>query len=229
MQHRFQGYQVVFQQSFAGLHNVHDHVGQAGEGGQLNGAVQLDDVDLPAAGGIVGLGDVGELGGHPQGPGAGVPEVFGARHAHAAFADVQVQQLVDLRLVLQQDVLTGHADIRRASLHIDAHVRGLDPEVADARVLVGEDQLSAVLPDGRAAIARLLEHGVDVFTQSAFRQGNVNQGLRLLPGRSAVHRDRHSLSAGPERSVPGPAGPGPFPSPGPRRSGANSAAVRPRR
>ncbi|CAN4036517.1 hypothetical protein KMBAHK_KMBAHK_07930, partial [Dysosmobacter welbionis] len=55
-------------QGGARLHDVHNHIREAQDGGQLNGAVQLDDVDVSALGGVVPLGDIPEFGGHPQGP-----------------------------------------------------------------------------------------------------------------------------------------------------------------
>ena len=42
--------QAVFPEGGARLHDVHDDVREAQDGGQLNGTVQLDDVDVPAHG-----------------------------------------------------------------------------------------------------------------------------------------------------------------------------------
>ena len=61
----------------------------------------MNDVDLAALGGVIALGDVLEFCGDPQCLGGVVPELGGPGDAHAAFADAQVQQLVDIRLVFQ--------------------------------------------------------------------------------------------------------------------------------
>ena len=92
---------MVLQQGLARLHNVHDHIGQAQDGGQLDGTVELDDIDVPGAGIVIFRGDVGELGGHPQLPVGIVIKVLGPGHAHAALAHLQVQQFVHIGAVLQ--------------------------------------------------------------------------------------------------------------------------------
>ena len=80
--------------------------------------------------------------------------------------------------MLQQDVLPGHAHVRRAALHVDGHVRGLHPEVAHPRGLVFEDQLAVRLQDRRALIARRREHGVDLFAQPPLGEGDVDNGFQ---------------------------------------------------
>ena len=173
--------QVVLPQGGAGLHNVHDHVGEAQDGGQLDGAVQLDDVDVPALGGVVPLGDVHELGGHPQGPALVLLKILGPGHAHAAPAQARVQQLIHVRAGLRQDVLAHDADVRRAVLHVDGHVAGLYEKIADARPGVLHHQLPGVGVVLRAAVAHAGQQVVDLVPQAALGQGHVqHHGARRL-------------------------------------------------
>ena len=51
-----------------------------------NGAVQVDNVDVPAFSGVIIPGDVGKFRGNLQGLPNRIPEVLLARHRHAAFA-----------------------------------------------------------------------------------------------------------------------------------------------
>ena len=146
----FLHFQIIFFQGRAGLHDVHDDVGQAQDGGDLDGAVQFDDVDLPAKGGVVFGGDVDELGGHPEGALTVVVEILGTGHCHAAFAQAQIQQFVNVGAVFQQDVLTGHADVGGTPFHVNGYVGGLHPEVADALFGIFKNQLSVVFLDGGA-------------------------------------------------------------------------------
>ena len=146
---------MVFQQGLARLYNVHNHVGQAQDGSQLDGAVELDDVDVAGLGRVVLCRDVGEFGGHPEGSAGRVVEVFWPGHAHTAPADAQIQQLVHVGLVLQQDIPAGHPHVGRPPLHIDAHVGGLHPEIPHSLLPVFKGQpavflqnLGAVVPGG---------------------------------------------------------------------------------
>ena len=58
--------QAVLPQGGAGLHDIHNDIGKAQNGGQLNGAIQLDDIDIPPDGRIVALCNVDEFGRHPH-------------------------------------------------------------------------------------------------------------------------------------------------------------------
>ena len=165
--------QIVLPQGGARLHDVHNHIGEAQDGGQLNGAVQLDDVDVPALGGVVPLGDIPEFGGHPQGPALVLGKVFRPGHAHAAPAQARVQQLIHIRAGLGQDVLAYDADVRRAVLHVDGHVAGLHQEVADARLSVLHHQLPGVGVVFRAAVAHARQQVVNLVSQAALGQGHV--------------------------------------------------------
>ena len=88
--------QAVFPQGRAGLHDVHDDIRKAQDGGQLNGTVQLDDINVPPDGRIVVLGDVHEFGGDPHRAAGVVLIVVRRCHAHPASAEAGVQQLVHI-------------------------------------------------------------------------------------------------------------------------------------
>ena len=64
----------------------------------------MDDIDVPALSAVILPGDVGKLRGHPERLAPVIPEGAFGRHRHPTDAGFEVQQLVDLRLVLQQDV-----------------------------------------------------------------------------------------------------------------------------
>ena len=137
--------------------------------------MEPDDVDVPAAGAVIGLGDVGELGGHPQGAVGVVPEAVLGGHAHAALAHVQVQQLIDVRAVFQQNIFAGHAHVGGAALHIHRNVRGLDPEVADLGLWIFKDQLALGVQQLVAGEPGFGEHLVHPFAQAALGQGHVQK------------------------------------------------------
>ena len=124
---------------------------------------------------------MGKLGCHPEGGLPVVPEVLRGGDGHTALAHMEVQQLVDLRAVLEQDVLPGHAEVCRAPLHIDGNVRGLDPEVADAGGLILKHKPAARVLERRAVKAGSREHGIDPVAQAALRQGNINHFLQCAP------------------------------------------------
>ena len=121
-------------------------------------------------------GDIRKLGRHAQRPAEIVPVALRPRHAHAALAHVQIQQLVHVRRVLKQNVLARHADIRRAPLHIDRHVRGLDPEVAQAEGLIFKKQLAVFLVDGRALEACPLKHAQHLLAESPLGKRDIKHG-----------------------------------------------------
>ena len=87
--------QIVFLQGGAGFHDVYDDVGKPQNGGNLNGSVQVDDVDIPTLGAVVILGDVGEFRRHAQGAPGIIPESCLGGHGHAALAQIQIQQFVN--------------------------------------------------------------------------------------------------------------------------------------
>ena len=133
----------------------------------------MDDIDVPALGPVVFRGDMGKLRCHPEGSARIVPVILFGGHGHAAFSDAQIQQLVDIRLVFQKDILSGHADVGGAPLHIDGHIRGLDPEVAHPGSLIFKNQLPVIFVDGRAGEARLLKDTQNLFPQTPLGQSDV--------------------------------------------------------
>ena len=133
----------------------------------------MDDVNVAPDGGIVPLGDAREFRRHPQRILSVVTPVLRRGHRHTALPHAQIQQLVDVRLILQQDVLPRDADVRRAALDVDRHVGGLHPEVAHVRLGIFKNQLPAVLADRRAGKARPLKRVVDRFAQASLGQGDI--------------------------------------------------------
>ena len=169
--------QAVLPQGGARLHDVHDDVRQAQNGGQLDGAVELDDVDVPPDGCIVALGDVDEFGGHPH-RAAGVVLIVGrCGDAHPAPAEAGVQQLVDIGGGFGQDVLAHDAHIRCAVLDVDGHIAGLDEKIADACRRVLHHQLPGGVVVLGTAVADARQKVIDLIAQTALWQGHVQHGL----------------------------------------------------
>ena len=80
----------------------------------------------------MGGGDARELGSHAQGAPCVVTEALGSSDSHATSAEVQIEKLIDLGLILEQYILAGYADICGSALDVDGDVAGLDPEVSHA-------------------------------------------------------------------------------------------------
>ena len=93
--------QIVLFQGRARLHDIHNHMAQPQNGSQFNGAVQVDDVDVPALGSVVVPGNVGKFGGNLQGFPHRIPEILFPRHRHPAHAHAEVEKLVNVRLIFQ--------------------------------------------------------------------------------------------------------------------------------
>ena len=143
----------------------------------------MNDIDISALTCIVFSGNTGKLRGYAKRFFRIVHKSALCGNRHTAFADTEVQKLVNVGTVFQQNILARNADIRRASLHVDRNVGGLDPEVANALLLVFKGQLAVIFFDGGAFVARRLQHGVNLFAKSALGQGDVNhllQGSRSL-------------------------------------------------
>ncbi len=90
--------------------------GEAQGGGQFHGAVEVDDIGVDAAAGVMAAGDVGIFGGHADArPGGRVVAAGGGRglgDGDAAGADAEVERGVDLGIVeFHQHVGTGDADL----------------------------------------------------------------------------------------------------------------------
>src|SRR5699024_7125952 len=82
---------VVMIQDRRGLHDGHEHVREHEDGRQLDGAVELDDVDGPPALRVLAARDAGELGGHAQRGAHRRAPALRTRHAHGAAADAPDQ------------------------------------------------------------------------------------------------------------------------------------------
>ena len=169
--------QAVLPQGGAGLHDVHNDIRKPKDGCQLNGAVQLDDIDIPPHGGVVALCNVDELGGHPHRAAGVVPVARRGGYAHPAAAKAGVQQLVHIGGGFGQDILANDAHIGSAVLHIDGHVAGLDQKIPDARCRVFHHQLAGGVVVLRAAVADARQQIVDLVAQPPFGQRHVQHHL----------------------------------------------------
>src|SRR5712692_9968698 len=115
-------HQAVDPQRLARLDEIHDALGQPHQGGQLDGAVEADHLDLDAALGEIALGQGWILGGHanprPLGRVVPLPQLAGLGHHETTEAEAQVHRLVDVGLLLGQDVLAHDAEVGRPVLDI---------------------------------------------------------------------------------------------------------------
>ena len=141
----------------------------------------------------MGGSDARELGSHAQGAPCVVAEALGSSDSHAAPAEVQIEKLIDLGLILEQYILAGYADICGTALDVDGDVAGLDPEVSHADFAVLKDQLAVVLADRRTREARRLEHRVDLLPQPALGQSDVEHCILRYVGLGclSVHALEH--------------------------------------
>ena len=140
----------------------------------------MDDIDLTTDGLVVAAGDARKFGGNAQGAARVIAKILHCGDCHAAFSNVEVEQLIDVRLVLKENILAGNADVGGAALDVDGDVRGLDPEVTDTGFGVFKNQLSVGPLDGGAGEARRLEHRVDLFSESPLGESNVKHWLQAL-------------------------------------------------
>ena len=142
----------------------------------------MDDIDISALLRVMIRGDLRELGRHAQGAAPVILKALGSGDRHAAFAELEVEQLVYLRLIFEQNILARNADIRGAALDVDRNVAGLDPEIAHPRLGILKNQLAVILLDGRTGKARRLKHCVDLFAEPALGQRHIEHGvLRDIP------------------------------------------------
>ena len=79
----------------------------------------MDDIDLPSPGVVIGPGDAGKLGGHPEGAVGTGTAPLGTRRRHAALSETEIQQLVNIRPVFQQNILADDADILLDTLSLE--------------------------------------------------------------------------------------------------------------
>ena len=95
-------------------------------------------------------------------------------HAHAAFAEAEVEQLVDVRLVLEQDVAPDDADVGRRALDIYGDVRRLGPEIAHSVFIVREYEAPVLLQQGGAAVSQAAEQRIDLLAEPPLRQRDAD-------------------------------------------------------
>ena len=157
----------VLAQGRARGREVDDRVDHAGQRRELDGALDLDELDLAAGALEVLAGDPRVLGRdahHPEPPqrlGRGILARDG-REDHRARPEAEVDQLVDAALaLLGQHVLAGDAQIGGAGLDVGRHVRGPhrdDPGVLEEQLAVVGAHLGGVDPEAVEGVERLLEH-----------------------------------------------------------------------
>src|ERR1700722_5171757 len=167
--------EVVLLEGGAGGSEVDDGLHHAGQGGELDGALDLHDLGLASRLLEVAGGDAGVLGGdphHPQAPeglGGGVGAGL-AGEDHGAAAESQVEQLVDLPApiegslggLLEEDVLTGHPEVGGASLHIGGDVGGAHgdhPDVLEEKLAVVGAKLLCLKAEGLEKVDGVSEEG----------------------------------------------------------------------
>ena len=90
-----------------------------------------------------------------------------------AFADIEVDKLVNIRLVLKQDILACNADVGGSSLNIDRNVGGLHPEIPHLLFFIFKNELSVIFLDRGTFIACGFKHRIDLFAETPFRKRNV--------------------------------------------------------
>src|SRR5215213_8180317 len=121
---------VVLPQRRARRGEVHDALGEADEGGEFYGSVQLYDLGLAAHALEVAPGGVGELGRDPDdlgvadGPTHVFGPGFGGGQDHAAFSRSKVLELYHVEPMLLEHVLPDDADVGGPVLDEDGHVGG---------------------------------------------------------------------------------------------------------
>ena len=174
--------QVVLAQRGPRRRQIDDRLDDAGQGRQLDRALHLDDLGLPARLLEVAGGDPRVLGRdahHAEAAqclrrrvGAGL-----AREDHRAAAVAEIRQLVHAAAAvgvgapageLQQDVLAGDPEVRRAGLHVRRHVRGAHRDHAD----VVEQQLAVVRAQLGGVHAERCEQVDGLVEQRAARDGH---------------------------------------------------------
>ena len=141
--------QAVGAERLARLHEIDDPLGEADERRQLDRAVEPDHLDLDAALGEVPPREIRILGRDPDpGPLRGIvalPELPGLGDHQPAHAEPEVERLVDIRPLLEQDVLPDDPEVRGAVLDVGRHVERLQDEEAEPVGRVGEQQPAAVV------------------------------------------------------------------------------------
>lgn len=122
--------EVVIAQRGARGGNIHDAIGHADDGTQLNVTVQRDDIGVHTALGIPGARDARILGGHAKRPAAGIVALGlagaprGLRLNESAQAVAQIDQLQQVKVGLDKRVPTADAAIGTAAAHKGGRIAG---------------------------------------------------------------------------------------------------------
>src|SRR4051794_38915142 len=182
--------QPVLAQRRAGGGEVDDPLDQPGQRGQLDRALDLDDLRLaPGALEVAGGGArVLRRDAHHSEPaqrlGGGVVAVDGREHHHAAPV-AEVGKLVDLALhLLGEHVLAGDAEVGGARLDVGGHVGGPHRDDPD----LGEQQAAVVVAHDCGLDAERVQEiqGLPHQRPARHRHGQPVQAHRTPRGPSAV-------------------------------------------
>src|SRR5215207_2515715 len=195
--------QVVLAEGRPGGAEVHDALGEADERGELDGAVELDDLRLAAQSLEVASGGVGKLGRDPHhlgvrdGPEYLLRPLLGGGQDHPARAGSEVPELHDVRPLLLEYVLADYPDVRRPVLDEDRHVRGTAHD--ELGLLAPVEEPASVVPQHLHRQPRPTERHEGIFEDRTlrYRHPQPAQG-RTLPATAS-----HGISS---NSPPGSAG-----------------------
>ena len=104
-----------------------------------------------------------------------LPRLVRAADTHSAFAESQVQDLIDSAVLLHDNIGAHDADIRSAVLHIGGDVRSLCQEEAQFLLFIGEDQLAgSLIFQFFTVISRLIKELHGLVSQASLGQGYCN-------------------------------------------------------
>ena len=168
---------MVFADGVAGFDDIHDHVREAQDRGQLDAPVQLDDIDLPAQAGVMLLGDVRKFRGHAHRALAVLHIILSGRHAHPAAPQAQIQKLVHVGTALHQNVLPHDAHVGGMMFHVDRHVARLDEQIAHAVLPVLKHQLAVFLVNTLAVIADRGQKLVHLIAQPSLGKRDIQHPI----------------------------------------------------
>ena len=165
---------IVLVKRFARFNYIDDNVRKLKYGGKLNRAVELDYIYFSALLIVIFSCYIRELRRNSQRSVASVAKVLFCGNCHSALAHSEIEQLVNVGLVLKDYILARNSDIRRTSLDVYYHVRGLYPEVSHADLGVFKYKLSALLADRRTFKSRFFKYSVSLLAKSALGERYVN-------------------------------------------------------
>ena len=174
--------EIVLGERGAGRRNVHDAIGHAHDGAELDVAVQLDDVHLLADTVVIGARDARVLGGHAHGAAPGIGSlcrahaVRGLCHHKAAAAKAQVNELDEVDVGLDDGVAAADAAVRAAVGHESGGILRAHDDVID--VARRHDQPAAGVGELVDGQARCLEQLDRVTEEPSLGHRDAQRALR---------------------------------------------------